>query len=99
MPKQYPTEYRRRIVELARSGVAVTKLVADYDVPMQTIYRWIDQDKIDHGEKPGLTSPEHAELLAARKRIRELEQDLDVVRKAAAIFDEQDGIRPKGFTR
>lgn len=99
MPRQYPSEFRRRVVELARSGVAVTKLVADYDVPMQTIYRWIDQDKIDHGEKPGLTSAGHAELLAARRRIRELEQDLEVVRKAAAIFDEQNDIRPKDSTR
>jgi transposase len=64
-----------------------------------TIYRWLDQDRIDHGEKPGATSTQNTELAAARKRVRELERELELVRKAAAIFDEQQKIRPKGFTR
>ena len=66
---------------------------------MATIYRWIDQDRIDHGEKAGTTSTQDVELAAARKRIRELERELDLIRKAAAIFDEQEEIRPKGSTR
>lgn len=57
------------------------------------------QDRIDHGEKPGATSTQNTELAAARKRIRELEHELELVRKAAAIFDEQEKIRPKGSTR
>jgi transposase len=54
-----------------------------------TIYGWLAQDRIDHGEKPGATAPRTLSS-AARKRIRELEHELELVRKAAAIFDEQD---------
>ena len=84
---------------MARSGRPATELSADYGVSAATIYRWIDQDRIDHGKKAGTTSTQDVELAAARKRIRELEHELDLIRKAAAIFDEQEKIRPKGSTR
>lgn len=84
---------------MARSGRPVAELSADYGVGEATIYRWIDQDRIDHGEKTGATSSQNVELAGARKRIRELEHELDLVRTAAAIFDEQEKIRPKGSTR
>ena len=64
-----------------------------------TIYRWLDQDRIDHGEKPGASSSQNTELAAAKKRVRELEHELELIRKAAAIFDEQEKIRPKGSSR
>ena len=97
MPKQYPREFRERIIAMARAGKPVLELSADYGVADATIYRWLKQDRIDHGEEPGQTSTESAELTAARKRIRELE--LDLVRSAAKIFDEQEKLRPKGSTR
>jgi transposase-like protein len=99
MPRQYPPEFRERIVALARSGRPVSALSADYGVADATIYRWLDQDRIDHGDKPGTTSTQNTELAAARKRIRELEHELELVRKAATIFDEQQKISPKGSTR
>jgi transposase len=99
MPRHYPPEFRERIVALARSGRSVPGLSADQGVAGATIYRWLDRDRIDHGEKPGATSTQNTDLAAARKRIRELEHELELVRKAAAIFDEQEKIRPKGSTR
>ena len=99
MPRQYPPEFHERIVALARAGRSVPGLGADYGVAGATIYRWLGQDRIDHGEKPCATSTQNTELAAARKRIRELEHELELIRKAAAIFDQQERIRPKGSTR
>jgi transposase-like protein len=99
MPRQYPPEFRERIIALARSGRSVSGLSAEYGVAGATIHRWLDQDRIDHGEKPGATSSQNTELADARKRVRELEHELELIRKAAAIFDEQEKIRPKGSTR
>ena len=99
MPRQYPPEFRERIIALARSGRSVSGLSAEYGVAGATIHRWLDQDRIDHGEKPGATSSQNTELADARKRVRELEHELELIRKAAAIFDEQQKIRPKGSTR
>jgi transposase-like protein len=88
-----------RIVELYRGGRSAPSISADFAVSEATIYRWILQDRIDHGEKPGLSSTENAELRSARARIRELEADLEITRKASALFDEEDPPAPKGSTR
>lgn len=99
MPKQYPPEFRERIVAMARAGKTVAELSDDYELAEATLYRWLRQDRIDHGEQTGTTSDQNAELLEARRRIRELEHELDLVRSAARIFDEQERLRPKGSTR
>ncbi|MBA3370570.1 MAG: transposase [Thermoleophilaceae bacterium] len=99
MPQQYPREFRERIIATARAGRPVSELSADYGVSDATIFRWIKQDRIDHGEVPGTTSAENIELAAAKKRIRELEHELDLVREAAKIFDEQEKVHPKGSSR
>lgn len=99
MPKQYPREFRERIVAMARAGKPVSELCAGYDVSDATVFRWIKQDRVDHGEEVGTTSADNAELAAANKRVRELEHELDLVRSAAKIFDEQEKIRPKDSSR
>jgi transposase len=98
VPKVYAPEFRRRIVELARSGRSVAQLAGEFGVSQPTLYKWIKQDQIDHGELPGVPSSESAELRAARRRIRQLEAELEITRKAAEIFDSQN-LAPKGSTR
>jgi transposase len=103
MPRTYSPEFRRRVVELCRSGGRRPREVAgELGVSEATVYRWIAQDEVDLGERPGVRSGEHAELSEARARIRELEAELELTRKTSAIFDEQEGrrvVRPKGSTR
>ena len=48
-----------------------------------TIYGWRRQDDIDSGSRPGLSSPQAAELAAARRRIRELEEEVLILNRAA----------------
>jgi hypothetical protein len=62
-----------------------------------TVHRWKAQDLIDRGVKPGLSTSEHGELAAARRRIKELVTELALVKQAAALFEE--GVRPKTSTR
>ena len=46
----------------------------------------------------GLSSTERVELAQARRRIRELEMELEITKKASALFAESE-VRPKGSTR
>jgi hypothetical protein len=56
-------------------GVGVpTDLSANLGVSTQAIYNWRRQERIDQGLVLGLTSTEHAELIAARRRIAQLEE-------------------------
>jgi transposase-like protein len=45
---------------------------------------WLAKADVEDGVKPGVTSAEVAELREARKKIRLLEQEHEVLRRAAA---------------
>lgn len=62
------------------------------------LHRWVRQDRIDRGEIPGISTSESVELTRARKRIHELEQELEIVKRAARLLGE-DAPHPKGSTR
>ena len=97
MPKRYPSEFRRRVLDLLAAGKSVGEVARDLGIPNQTIYVWRRQEAIDKGLTAGPTSAEIAELSAARRRIAELETELAVARRAMELLRE--GAPPKGATR
>ena len=98
MSRSYALEFRRRVVEFVRSGRSVGGVAAEIGVSEATVYRWRGQDRVDRGERPGLSSVVRVELAAARRRIRELETELEITKKASALFARGD-VRPRGSTR
>ena len=96
MPRRYPPEVRRQVIELARAGTRVKQLAATFQMSDATIYNWLKQDRIDRGEAEGATTSQQLELAAAKQRIRQLETELAVARKVSEVAE---GIAPKGSTR
>ncbi|MFG1849693.1 IS3 family transposase [Micromonospora carbonacea] len=91
MPKPYPREFRDDVVRVARDrdpGVIVEQIAKDFGVHPMTLFKWMRQADIDAGAKPGTTSGESAELREARKRIKLLEQENEVLRRAAAYLSQ-----------
>jgi transposase len=80
------------------AGEAVKDLAEELDVTMETLYRWRRQALIDSGQRPGTKSFEADPLARARRRIKELEAELKMVKAASAIFEEGE-VDPKGSTR
>jgi transposase-like protein len=76
----------------------VSVVAVEVGVSEATVYRWREQDRVDRGERPGLSSGERVELAQAQRRIRELETELEITKKASALFAESE-VRPKGSTR
>jgi len=97
VPKAYPPEFRRKVLDLVVAGRPVAQVAHDLEISAQAIYTWRKQQLIDSGRLPGMTSSDHAELVAARKRIAELENELAIHRKAAELLS--DVLPPKGATR
>ncbi|MFF0991636.1 IS3 family transposase [Kocuria nitroreducens] len=95
MPRPYPPEFRARAIALVREGRQVKQTAADLGIHAVTLHSWLRQDDIDQGLRPGRSTRESAELRAARGRIRQLEQELAIVRRAATWLDEEDGVLPK----
>lgn len=93
----YPPEFRRRALDLLAAGRRATDLARDLGISSQTIYLWRQQDRIDRGLVAGLTSTERADLAAARRRIRELEAELEIHRRASELL--VDCSDPKGGSR
>jgi putative transposase len=93
VPRTYDPEFRRRVVELVRAGRPVRVVAAELGLAEATVYRWKAQDLIDRGVKPGTLTSERGELAIAKRRIKELETELALVKQAAKLFAE--GVRPK----
>jgi transposase-like protein len=93
----YPAEFRRRALDLVAAGKRVAEVARLLGVSGQLIYTWRRQEQIDRGELPGLSSAEREELRAAGLRIRALETELAVHRRAAELLKES--VRPKGASR
>jgi len=66
MPRRYPTEVRRQVIELARSGTKVAQLAETFGMSDATIYCWLKQEKIDRGEIEGLSTDQALELTVTR---------------------------------
>ena len=90
----YPAEFRRRVVDLVESGRSVRDVANDLGISEQSVYTWRRQARIDRGEVAGLSSAEHAQLAAMRRRVRELEAEVAVHRRATELLKEN--ADPKG---
>jgi transposase len=94
MPKAFPPEFRRDVVAVARSGEAPLRQVAkDFGISEACLHRWLKIADTDDGTRAGTTTTEAAELRELRKRNKLLEQENEILRRAAAYFAKE--ISPK----
>jgi len=85
--KRYPQEYRRRLVDLVRSGRTPESLGRQYDVSAQSIRNWLRQADLDEGRRSdGLTTAEREELARLRRENKVLREEREILKKAAAWF-------------
>jgi putative transposase len=98
MPFRYSVEFRRQVVDRMLAGEKVKELAAELSVSDATLYKWRRQALIDAGDSPGLKSYEADRLAQARRRIKDLEDELKLVKAASALFSETEVVSPKGST-
>jgi len=91
MPKPYPREFREDVVRVARNredGVTLAQVAKDFGIHEMTLNKWMRKADIEDGTRPGVTSSESAELRDLRRRNRLLEQENEVLRRAAAYLSQ-----------
>ena len=87
MPKRYPPEFKRDVVAVARRGdLSVPEIAVDFDIAPESVRRWMKQADVDDGVVAGQTSTEQTELVQLRRKMRRLEMENEILRRAAAYF-------------
>jgi len=89
VPKPYPKEFRDEVVRVAlnrEEGVRIQDIARDFGITESCLGNWLAQAR-ESGLAPEVRV-ESAELREAKKRIRLLEQENEVLRRAAAYLSQ-----------
>jgi transposase len=94
MPAPYPAEFRTDVVRVARKREATYAQIAkDFGISEATLHAWIKKADVEDGVRPGLKDADAAEMRELKKRIKLMEQENEILRRAAAYFAKE--LRPK----
>lgn len=91
MPKPFPREFREDVVRVARnrdSKTTIEQVAKDFGIHPQTLQNWLRKADVQDGVKPGVTDEQNAELRELKRRNRLLEQENEVLRRAAAYLSQ-----------
>jgi transposase len=86
MRPPYPPEFRAEAVQLVLAGRSVRD-VGSLGCSEQSLHNWVKQHQLDqHERRDGLTSEEREELRELRKRVKRVEMERDILKRAAVLF-------------
>ena len=89
MPKAHPREFRDDVVAVARRGEApIAEVAKDFGISESCLRNWLAKADVADGNRPGVTGAEAAELRELKRRNRLLEQENEVLRRAAAYLSQ-----------
>jgi transposase-like protein len=91
VPKPYPREFRDDVIAVARrrdGGVTLAQIAKDFGISESCLTNWLGAADREDGVRPGPTTSELADLREAKRRVRLLEQENEVLRRAAAYLSQ-----------
>jgi transposase len=89
VPRAHPKEFRDDVVAVARNGDASNSEVAkDFDISESCLRDWLSRAGVENGRRPRVIEKESAELRELRRRNRLLEEENEVLRRAASCLSQ-----------
>lgn len=87
----YPKEFREDVIRVVRAqgpDRSLRQIAADFGIHVTTLREWIRRADSDEGARTEVSSDQDRELREANRRIRTLEQEVEVLRRAAAYLSQ-----------
>ena len=89
MPRAHPREFRDDVVAVARKGEApIAEIAKDFGISESCLRNWLHSADVKDGRRPGTTAVESAEIRELKRRNRLLEQENEILRRAAAYLSQ-----------
>ena len=91
MPKPYPREFREDIVRVARNrdgDVTLAQIARDFGISESCLAGWLKKADVEDGTRAGVSDADRAENRELKRRVRLLEQENEVLRRAAAYLSQ-----------
>ena len=93
-PRVYPDEFRERAVRLVRewrdsrglSNGGLTAVSEQLGLRRETLRRWVIEQEVEAGDRPGLTRDERSRVAELERQNRELRRANEILKTAAAFF-------------
>ena len=94
MPKKIDPKVKERCLqqmldhaaEYPNPTAAAEAVARRNGVGAETVRRWYLQAQVDSGQRRGATSEELAEIKELKAKVRSLEDDVDILRRATVFF-------------
>jgi transposase len=94
MPSKYDPNIRAKAIRLVREHAgdypteyaAITAVAGRLGMTPETLRKWIRQAEVDEGKTPGTTTAESAQIRELKRKNRELEQTIEILKAAASFF-------------
>lgn len=94
MPKKIDPKVKERciqqmlehVAEFPNPTAAAEAVAKRNGVGAETVRRWFLQAQVDTGQRRGATSEEIAEIKDLKAKVRRLEEDNDILRRASIFF-------------
>ena len=85
--KRYSDSFKAEAVKLVRDqGRSISQTAEELGISESGLRRWVDADAVDHGQQPGLSTAEKAEIRELKREVHVLRMEREILKKAAAFF-------------
>lgn len=85
--RTFTTDFKKQVVALYENGKSRQDIVSEYELTASALDRWITQfQQSGSFKEKDNRSPEEQEVMELRKRNKQLEMEVDILKQAALIM-------------